>query len=341
MIAGIKYRLRLIRYYNDIVKELYGKSKVVDMLMSRIFLHAPYQHYVVLCFYKKPWKNRKNYIMDNDIDYSFKYNPGVTENSTIDKGDIVKKTIKYMKRKVVFTKKLSFSEFKTFAESLKSFFYKPIHGYGGKCIEKFNLKGISSLNELYDKIKSMPDGLLEETIEQNKEMNRLCPTVLQTIRFLVFKHKDGPKILFASIRTSINKTAVVDNASAGGVFANINLDTGQIQTNAFRAISDFEDIEKYDINLFNENGLEKHPITGVPFKGFKIPCFEEAKQMVIDITNDVDFYKRRLLGFDIAISEKGPVLVEANINRPGFGALWQTSCKDIPLKPVLDKMLKE
>ena len=341
IIRGIKYRYKKLKYYTDLVKRFTGKNKMMDIFLSKLFLNVPYRHYFLFYFYKKPWNVRKDYIMDNQLDYSFKYNKGVTADSEIDKSGVVNMTKQFMNRKVIRTDNLSYEDFQNFTDSLTSFFYKPMNGCGGDGIEKFYINKYSSLKELYSKINSYPRGILEETIVQHKDMDKLCPSVLQTIRFLVFRHKDGPKIIFASVRTAINKDAVVDNASAGGAFANINLETGRIQTNAFRSISDFEDIDKYDIDLFTEKGLAAHPITGTVFKGFQIPCFAEAKQLAIDIVENVNFEGRRLLGLDIAISEKGPVLVEANINRPGFDAVWQTACKSIPLKPILDEMLKE
>ena len=53
-----------------------------------------------------------------------------------------------------------------------------------------------------------------------------------------------------------------------------------------------------------------HPNTKISIVGFKIPYWEEVNQMVEEaaaIINGVP-----LVGWDVAISENGPVLVEAN-----------------------------
>lgn len=326
--------------YSQLSKKLTGKSNTLDLILSRILLNVPFPEYFNLCFYNKGWKGRKNYLVE-DWPYHSKYNPGVTPDSDDDKIDLLLKTKQYMKRKVITNQNLNFDEFEKFTDSLSSFFYKPACSYGGKGIQKFYISDFASISDLYKKVKDLPVGLLEETVVQSKKMDELCPNLLQTIRFTVFKHKNGPKILFATVKTSIYNNAIVDNATSGGVFANINLDTGKIQTNAFRFLNSAEDIENFGKKLFDENGLSVHPVTRTQFKGFQIPYFQEAKNLVIDIASKVNFYDRRLLGIDIALSEKGPDLIEVNTTLPGMTHLWQVACKSTPVKPLLEEMLKE
>ena len=60
---------------------------------------------------------------------------------------------------------------------------------------------------------------------------------------------------------------------------------------------------------------ERHSTSGVKFDGFKIPYWDEIKQMVCEaamVNPDV-----KVVGWDVAISNKGPLLIEAN-RRPGF-----------------------
>ena len=340
-LKGLKKRYQVLNTYATAVKKITGKNKYADMLLSRMFLGTPYIFYLDFAFFNKSWKNRKKYIyLDDDYVFFKRYN---TENSiteSTDKLDLLKNTVHYMKRKIISTVDMSFDDFVNFTHSLNSFFYKPSHGSGGKGIEKM-VVDTSSLPQLYDKIKSLPDGLLEETVIQHKDLDKLCPNLLQTIRFTVFMHKDGPKILFSSIKSSISKNAIVDNAHGGGVFANIDLETGKIKTNAYRSFGSIEDLDVYGIDLYTEDGLEKHPITGTYFKGFQIPLFEETKKFVLDMSKELDFFGHRLVGYDIAITNDGPLLIEVNIDRPGISNVWQTACKDTPLKPVIEEMFKE
>jgi hypothetical protein len=61
--------------------------------------------------------------------------------------------------------------------------------------------------------------------------------------------------------------------------------------------------------------FEVHPTTGVRFDGFQLPCFEEAKQMALSACLMSD--KILVIGWDVALSENGPVVIEAN-RWPGF-----------------------
>ena len=65
-----------------------------------------------------------------------------------------------------------------------------------------------------------------------------------------------------------------------------------------------------DLNEYSE-----HPLTHVKFDGFQIPCFEEAKKMVLEASLRSD--KILVVGWDVAISKDGPVIIEGN-RRPGF-----------------------
>lgn len=65
----------------------------------------------------------------------------------------------------------------------------------------------------------------------------------------------------------------------------------------------------------NRNFLGLVPDTGVAFNGFQIPCFEQAKEMVLLAALESD--KILVVGWDVAISDKEPVIIEGN-RRPGF-----------------------
>lgn len=108
--------------------------------------------------------------------------------------------------------------------------------------------------------------------------------------------------------------------------------TRKVITNAFsevRAIKKLDDI----------NGLERHPLTNIEFKEFKIPDFDNAKKLALEIVNKINFHDRKLFGLDICFSNKGPMLIKVNASRPGMPDLWQTPLKNIPLRLIFKRML--
>ena len=332
-------RLKNLLDYVSKVKKVCGKNKILDLFFTQYCLRIPYSIYLNLGFYNKTLKGRKLYLY-NTNPILFKYNPAESSTYHPDKRVLIQKTLPYMHRKMIANTDLSYSDFEKFIGSQSSYFYKPAFGDCGMGIKKLFVDRSKSLVSLYKEIIDLPEGLLEETITQHKELDILAPTLLQTLRITVFKHKDGPKILFACLKSSRNKDAYVDNAYAGGIFADIDIETGRISTNAFCTLSIQDKLSELDPLFFTDDGVPTHPITGTFLKGFKIPYFHEAIALVLKISSDVDFYERRILGFDVAITENGPELIEVNTCRPGL-MIWQIAHKTEPLRAKFMQMLEE
>lgn len=330
-------RLETLLHFNALAKIMCGHSKMIDLFLSRLLLKIRYESYIDLCFYDVPWKERKKYIL-RDFPYALMCNPGVTRDNHDDKRDIMRKIYPYLKRKVVLdTSTMTKNEFITFCNDIDSFFYKPEDGDGGGGIQKYYLHDYE-VDELYKVIKTLKAGVLEETICQHHVMGTINPDVVSSIRMTIYKSKNGAKLLFATLRTSFIKGSIVDNAGSGGCFASIDIDTGVVCRNAYAECHIIKTFTNETRSLISKKGMERHPLTGAKFIGFEIPCFKEATQMVLDIANNIDFYGRKLLGFDVAITENGPIVIEVNANRPGICELYQIARKDTPLKESFEKM---
>ena len=59
-----------------------------------------------------------------------------------------------------------------------------------------------------------------------------------------------------------------------------------------------------------DNIYTKHPISGEKIVGFKVPMFKEAVELVKECSKIVP--EIAYVGWDVAISEEGPVIVEGN-----------------------------
>ena len=116
--------------------------------------------------------------------------------------------------------------------------------------------------------------------------------------------------------------SIVDNLHSGGMVANVDMATGRLETNGA-----------------DRNGtmFEEHPETHTTIKGFQVPYFEEALEMVKEaITKyNVEGY----IGWDIAISKDGPKLLEVN-DRPGADGLQTAYAQEYKgVKHVMEKYL--
>ena len=87
------------------------------------------------------------------------------------------------------------------------------------------------------------------------------------------------------------------------------------------------------------NEYDKHPVSQVKFVGFEVPYFKEVKELVKQAALESD--KILVVGWDIAVTDKGPVVIEGN-RRPGFDVVQVASRKgrmDI-ISHVLDEYYK-
>ncbi len=134
-------------------------------------------------------------------------------------------------------------------------------------------------------------------------MGSLNPTSVNTLRFVTIsswrkpftENGDHVRLIGITLKTG-GPGAIVDNLHAGGgVVAGVNLETGVVETDG--------------VNWQGEP-LRYHPVTGVEMKGFSIPYFEETKQFVFSMIEDLQL--NGMIGWDIAIGETGPLLIEPN-----------------------------
>ena len=79
----------------------------------------------------------------------------------------------------------------------------------------------------------------------------------------------------------------------------IDMRTGRLKKEGYSSLSD------YGVKI-----LESHPITGTVFENLEIPFFERAKSLTLDAARLVPGL--RIVGWDVAIGESGPVLIEGN-----------------------------
>ena len=82
-----------------------------------------------------------------------------------------------------------------------------------------------------------------------------------------------------------------------------------------------------------------HPITGTKIKGFQIPFWKEAKEMVVEAAKLSSHV--RYVGWDVGMSVNGPVLIEGN-QFPGHD-IYQVAEKikdgDIGVLPMFEKAI--
>lgn len=215
----------------------------------------------------------------------------------------------YVRRPWCVNTKVTFEQFSETFKDTTRVMYKPIAGHRGYGVEAIYLTP-ENMKEVYDRLVTYPEGVVEAFIKQHPEMCKLSPTSVNSLRFVTFSSNTTPvtpdgkmvDIAYSIVRFG-REGSIVDNLHSGGMVANVDLETGCLATDGADRNGDM---------------WITHPDTGVTIKGFQVPYFEEARAMVMDAitTRKVEGY----IGWDIAISENGPMLLEVN-DRPGSDGL--------------------
>jgi hypothetical protein len=159
--------------------------------------------------------------------------------------------------------------------------------------------------------------LLEEYIEQHPELSALNASSVNTLRLWVVKYPDqAPKVVVAYLRIG-RSGSLVDNQSAGGIVAPVDLRTGILQ----RAIDGNPQREEFIV----------HPDHGTRIEGMKVPFLAAAKTLASSALGP--FSEIRFAGLDVAITTKGPMLLELNVNPDRKGAAFADVVTGAILEP--------
>jgi hypothetical protein len=191
-------------------------------------------------------------------------------------------------------------------------FLKPVHGRGGRGAERwdhighgaYKLNGAPALSSdqflarLRDKSRSQPL-LVQERARNHPAMRDLSNGALNTIRLLsCLDEQDQPEIMGAVLRIAVGSNVTVDNVHAGGLAAAIDLDEGRL-------------MRATDLGADAQLGwTDRHPQTGARITGRVLPMWDEVRDLACQAHRA--FNDRVVIGWDIAIMEDRPRLVEGN-----------------------------
>lgn len=208
------------------------------------------------------------------------------EDLCLDRGVRVPETILYLGSGVNIKDKVD--EYFSDGERYK-FIVKPVDGKGGHGIYVSDDSGCTKdLNFISD-----CRCLIQRYIDQHSDLNAISESS-NTIRIVSLMDEEGPFVIGAYIRFGLSSLGV-DNISQGGVGVKVNIADG--------CLDEFG-VDKYG------NSISRHSESGVSFKNYQLPLWDEVIDFVADAHRKIPYAK--LLGFDVAIENSGPILIEAN-----------------------------
>lgn len=267
-----------------------------DMRHCAIAYGAGYMDYDLFEMYNLTEEQRDTYLTrGRNNDLIKKYNNPEYAHFFHNKNEFNEHFQKYIKRDWIMLNTSSKEEILAFIKKHPTFMAKPISGTCGKGIEKINSQDYPSLNKLYEYL--IQEGMnfeLEEVLIQNKEVNKIYPEAINTVRIVTILDDDNiPHVICAYFRIGNGK--YVDNFNSGGMVAPVDEETGIVTDKAI-------DKEK---KLY-----ATHPLTNNKIKGFQFPDWHKALSLVKEAALVIP--QMRYVGWDVCFSKSGPVLVEGN-----------------------------
>lgn len=208
----------------------------------------------------------------------------------------------FLGREYIVLDEASEEAFAAFVKDKSHIFVKPDSMSSGIGVERIVPGDFESPAALKAELKRRNCAVAEDAIVQHEAIAALNSSCVNTLRLITITTGGLCEIVGAVLK--VGNGAVVDNMGAGGLCAPVDFSTGRVTADAC--------IRKEDRHAV-------HPATGVRFKGFEIPFWNEALEMVRRAAAVVP--EVRFVGWDVAVTPGGPVLVEGNYY-PGNG-LWQ------------------
>lgn len=314
MFARFKYILKcivhidckaLFRTVNETHRRC-GKNRIFlffDIVFCGLKYGAGYKDYLLCEFFNLNSAQRKTYVtreVNNHITRLM--NSQEYYHCFDNKHEMYNILKKYIGRKYLYCTECTLSEFKELYDTSSALIIKPEKGSCGRGVEKINTADFKSAEDMLEFIKSKGDMVAEEVIIQNEILNKINPYSINTLRIVTILSHGKTNVVYAFIRIGTGKK-IVDNINAGGMCAPINLETGKISH------------EGYDKNKVV---YQTHPDTGCTLVGFQIPFWEESLELCRQAAKEIP--QMGYLGWDVAVTPTGPVLVEGN-NLPGHDIL--------------------
>lgn len=265
----------------------------LDILSAFIIHGSTLNDYIRYDFYKKRHNERATFVTVRRQRLLFTVNEPTYRIALDDKCQMHRIYDGFLGRDWLYPREATLSEFANFCRAHDKFVVKPRFGAGGEGVRIQTIKDSEQIETFY---KHFQDGdvIIDEVIIQHSALKQLHPSSINTVRLNTFHTVDKLDILSGALRMG-NNGSIVDNRSAGGLFAAVDVSTGVVTTPAVDG-----DLNRY---VF-------HPSSGKQIVGFQIPFWNEIIEFV-EMAFQV-YPKCPYIGWDIAVTPKGPVLVEAN-----------------------------
>jgi hypothetical protein len=174
---------------------------------------------------------------------------------------------------------------------------KPLEGQGGGNITLY--ENVTDAAAFRAEVTAAGQTIVDEFIVQHPDMSSLYPDSVNTVRMITFLGKDDRVHLLAAV-LRIGNGDVIDNFASGGMFTMLDDD----------GVALYPGVDK------KSNVYREHPVTGTPIVGFRVPMYDRVRELTEKLARRTP--EAPYVGWDLAITPNGPVVIEGNHNSSVF-----------------------
>lgn len=161
----------------------------------------------------------------------------------------------------------------------------------GKVVNKEKINSVEQLFSQYGR-----SFIIQEKIEQHPAMAALNPDSVNTLRVMTYRNEKEVVVLYSVIRIG-RKGKSVDNETAGGIKADVDITTGRIKGCATGT---------------PKEGLIYKTDCGTELENYQIPCYNALLNKAKELHLQLPYLN--IIGWDFTIgSNNEPVMIEFNI----------------------------
>ena len=312
-IAHLKSYIASFAEYRDEFKSIATEyhiplaAVIADCIGCKIRHGAYTSNYINFSMYRMSERERKTYVTYGRSGKLEKiFNSDKSEDNLIiyDKHLFNQRFAAFIKRKWLYAPDQTEKEIEAFLQDREAVIVKAPMQAKGEGVRKLELADIrqKGMDDFVHRVQQ-DKLLLEEVICQHPVLSAVNPSSVNTIRVATVRDRHCEvHIVGASLRAG-SKDSFLDNLHAGGSQYPIDVESGCIIRGGVRHNG--------------ENNILFHPSTGTKMIGLQIPNWNCVISMVREAAKIPP--NMRYIGWDIAVTEDGCEIIEANSHQGSNG----------------------
>lgn len=273
---------------------------LLDMVWCSLVYQAGYLDYQEFEFSALRRQERKTWITSGTANsIVLKYNQRQFRSQFSDKARFNTVFDPWLGRDWIDVREADTEELRRFLAGRDTVMAKAVSGMSGAGIQRIDVAGIGDIAGFHARLIADGQYLIESYITQHPDMAALNPESVNSLRVISFLDGSDVHVLETVLR--MGNGADVDNYGRGGMYTVLDEKTGVAHFGAFDRFA---------------HTFTSHPLTGTPIVGFQVPRYPEVLTLVDTISRVVP--EIPYVGWDIAIGDRGPLVIEGNYNTGVF-----------------------